>query len=143
MHLPLVQLSPHAAPDLQARLVHLHPGTVIVLRQHLTTPTLILDYEGGLYERPADRPARWDERTQYALRAGGRAARHYPTMARLHFSIHTDQDRPRQPNEFVQEGVLDTDSWQVTWFLQPIPLLTFPPPTNGPLPKSGPPPHEL
>lgn len=128
MHLPLVQLSPHAAPDLQARLAHLHPGTVIVLRSHPSTPTMILDYEGGLYERPADRPARWDERTAYALRAGGRAAHHYPTIARIHCPIQTDHDQVRRPEEFVQEGVIDTESWYVTWFLQPIPLVTFPTP---------------
>lgn len=130
MHLPLVQLSPQAHPELQARLAHLHPGTVIVLRYHPTTPSFILDYEGGLYERPADRLARWDERTQYALRAGGRAAKHYPTMARLHFPLHTDHDTTRRPEEFVQEGVIDTESWQVTWFLQPITLVAFPPPVE-------------
>lgn len=130
MHLPLVQLSPQAHPDLQARLAHLHPGTVLVLRQHPTSPTVILDYEGGLYERPDDRQATWDERRHYALRAGGRAARHYPTVARLHLPIRTDHNHGCQPETFLQEGVIDTESWQVTWFLQPIPLATFPAPTG-------------
>lgn len=130
MHLPLVQLSPQAAADLQARLAHLHPGTVLVLRQHPSAPTVILDYEGGLYERPSDRAASGEERTHYALRAGGRAARHYPTMARLHLPIHTDHNDGCQPETFLQEGVIDTNSWQVTWFPQPIPLATFPPPTD-------------
>ena len=120
MKLPLVQIAPTAPGGLLLATGHIRRNSVIVL--WVKEPgTVVLDFEGGLYERPEGRTLSAEERTQYALRAGGRAAEQYPTVARLWLE-HA------RPHDFVHEGWIDTETWAIDWFLASRPLAAFPDP---------------
>lgn len=120
MLLPRVHIAPTASEALHHATSRITAGSVIVLA--VIAPTsVVLHFEGGIYERSKDRPPTSEERINYAIRAGGRAAEHYPTVARMFVE-------EAQPQHFIQEGWVDTEAWTVDWFFTPRPLLTFPTP---------------
>ena len=80
--IPIVQPSADAPAAVRAAFSTLLPGSVAVARE-IAGGAVSIDYEGGLYTRPANQPPTPAERSEYAQRAAGRALTRYPTIARF------------------------------------------------------------
>jgi hypothetical protein len=78
---PIVQAAPSAPEAVSTAFAAIAPGSVAVAVAH--DGGVVVDYEGGIYTRPADRAPSTAERVEYALRAAGRAVHRYPTVARF------------------------------------------------------------
>lgn len=111
MILKIVELAPNAPDNVKQALSHIAPGSVIVAitrehRDQIPDPNGVwLYYEGGVVEGRGDRKPTQEERINYAIRAGGRAAKRYPTTAKLYLS---------SLDGLVPIGFVDTGDWSVT-----------------------------
>lgn len=107
---PIVEVAPDAPELVRAAFAAILPGSIAVAVAR--NRAVVVDFESGLCTRPSARPPSEAEQTEYALRAAGRAAQRYPTVAR--FSLPD-----WQPLRVV--GAVDTQSWAVA-LRRPEPL---------------------
>lgn len=109
MILKIVKPAPDAPEETKKALAHIAPGSVIVAitrehRDQIPDPAGVwLYYEGGLYEREQREPTEQEKR-DYAIRAAGRAAKRYPTTAKLYLP---------SMDGLVPIGFVDTSDWTV------------------------------